>query len=31
LEQQLNALQIQLDNALDLIDVQQAQQAQPLP
>jgi len=29
LEQQLNALQIQLDNALDLIDVQQAQQAQP--
>ena len=29
LEQQLNALQIQLDNAMDLIDVQQAQQAQP--
>ena len=29
MEQQLNALQIQLDNALDLIDVQQAQQAQP--
>ena len=29
LEQQLNALQIQLDNALDLINVQQAQQAQP--
>jgi type II secretory pathway component PulJ len=28
-EQQLNALQIQLDNALELIDVQQAQQAQP--
>ena len=29
MEQQLNALQIQLDNAMDLIDVQQAQQAQP--